>query len=290
MSFQGTYTALVTPFHKGEIDFESFEKLIERQIAAGVEGVIPAGCTGEAATLTPEEQLKLIKFTVERVKGRVQIIAGTGSNCTREACELSKVASQLDIQGVLVITPYYNKPMPSGLISHFYAVADASSAPVMLYNVPGRTGTKILPKTVCELVKHPNITAIKEASGSVDQVSEILSLCDIAVLSGDDAQTLPMISIGAKGVVSVTSNLEPQSVGDMVRSALAGDFASAAKIHLRLLRLHQSLFAETNPIPVKTVFGEMGLIHKELRLPLEYGQDSTIQLARTMIKEYGLTE
>jgi 4-hydroxy-tetrahydrodipicolinate synthase len=285
---EGTYTALTTPFKNGEVDYKAFGNLIERQIEGKVQGVVPAGCTGEAATLSPAEQLELIKFTVDCVKGRIQVVAGTGSNSTAEAVLLSEKATQLDIQGVLVITPYYNKPTSSGLISHYYAVADASKAPVMVYNVPGRTGTKIDPQTISEMSKHPNIESVKEACGSVDQVSEILSLCDIVVMSGDDPLTVPMISIGAKGVVSVTSNIAPAEVSSLVQTALAGDFKKAAAEHLRLLKLHKSLFVESNPIPVKTVLAEMGLIEKELRLPLEYGKESTVSMAENIIKEFSL--
>jgi 4-hydroxy-tetrahydrodipicolinate synthase len=285
---EGTYTALTTPFQNGKVDYKAFEKLIERQIAGNVQGVVPAGCTGEAATLTPVEQLEVIKFTVECVKGRVQVVAGTGSNSTAEAILMTEKASQLDIQGVLVITPYYNKPTSSGIISHYYGVADASKAPVMVYNVPGRTGTKIEPQTIAELSKHPNIESVKEACGSVDQVSEILAICDIVVMSGDDPLTIPMMSIGAKGVVSVTSNIAPAEVSAAVQSALAGDFKKAASEHLRLLKLHKSLFVESNPIPVKTVLAELGLIEKELRLPLEYATENTVNVAKKLIKDFSL--
>ena len=288
MMFSGTYTAIATPFKNGEIDFKSFERCIERQIAGKVEGIVPAGCTGEAATMTPDEQLKLIKFTVECVKGRTQVVAGTGSNNTREAIELTKGASQLDIQGVLVITPYYNKPTQHGIIAHYRAVADNSRVPLMVYNVPGRTGVNILPETIAEMSKHANIRAVKEASGSVDQVSSILSLCDIEVLSGDDPLTLPMISVGACGVVSVTSNVAPREVSAMVQCALRGDFAAAKDAHYRLLRLHRSLFVESNPIPVKTVLGELGLIPHELRMPLQYGRKETVELAHKLVAEFQL--
>ena len=286
--FEGTYTALVTPFKNEKVDYAAFEKLIERQIEGKVQGVVPAGCTGEAATMTPDEQLKLISFTVEQVKGRVQVIAGTGSNSTREAIELSRRASELDIQGVLVITPYYNKPTPSGILSHYYGVADTSKVPVMVYNVPGRTGTKISAETLADLGKHPNINSVKEACGSVDQVSDIIAQSGLTVLSGDDALTVPMVSIGAKGVVSVSANLAPAEISAMVQCALEGDFAAAKDAHYRLLRLNKSMFVESNPIPVKTVLGEMRLLDKELRLPLEYGNESTVDMARQLVSDYNL--
>jgi 4-hydroxy-tetrahydrodipicolinate synthase len=285
---QGTYTALVTPFKNGEIDFDAYAALIERQIEAGVQGIVPAGCTGEAATLSHEEQLKLIGFAVDCAKGRVQVIAGTGSNNTAEAIHLTEKACSSKIDGVLVISPYYNKPTQKGLFAHYSNLADASKAPVMIYNVPGRTGIKIDAETIADLSKHPNIQSVKEACGSVDQVSDIINLCDIDVLSGDDGLTLPMMSVGAKGVVSVSSNLVPKEVSTMVKCAAEMDFASARKAHNELLNLHKSMFVESNPIPVKAVLSEMGLIKNELRLPLETSVDSTLVMARELIKTYGL--
>ncbi|MBF0244003.1 MAG: 4-hydroxy-tetrahydrodipicolinate synthase [Planctomycetes bacterium] len=292
--FEGTYTALVTPFKNGEVDTPAFEALIERQISGKVDGLVPAGCTGEAATLTPEEQLELIKLCVEIVAGRVPVVAGTGSNSTREAVLLTSKASKMNIQGALVITPYYNKPTPSGLLSHYFEIAEKSRVPLIVYNVPGRTGTKITPQTLCELARHPNIRAVKEACGCVDQVSEILATLDdslrnsFEVLSGDDALTLPMISVGAKGVISVASNVAPAEVSALVRCALDGDFASATQAHLKLHPLFKGLFVETNPIPVKTMLAELGLISKELRLPMEYGKDKTVQKMRELIHAFNL--
>lgn len=285
---QGTYTALVTPFKDGEIDFDAYAALIERQIAGGVSGIVPAGCTGEAATLSHEEQLKLIAFAADQAKGRVQVIAGTGSNNTAEAVHLTERAGSSKIDGVLVISPYYNKPTQSGLFAHYSKLADASKAPVMIYNVPGRTGVKIEPETIAKLSKHSNVQSVKEACGSVDQVSDILNICDIDVLSGDDGLTLPMMSVGAKGVVSVSSNLVPKEVSTMVSCAAEMDFASACKGHHELLSLHKSMFVESNPIPVKAVLSEMGLIQNELRLPLEPAIESTLAMARDLITKYGL--
>lgn len=287
-TFQGTYTALVTPFINGEIDYDAYAKLIERQIEGGVEGIVPAGCTGEAATMKPEEQLKLIKFAVECAKGRVQVVPGTGSNNTREAIDLSIAANKFDIQGVLVISPYYNKPSQSGLIKHYSQIADASASPVMVYNVPGRTGVKISPESLAEMAKHKNIRSVKEACGSVDQVSEIIARCDLDVLSGDDPLTLPMLSVGAKGVVSVSSNIAPKEVSTMVRCALEGDYVSAKQAHYQLLSLHKSMFVETNPIPVKTTLVELGYIKNELRMPMEVAVDSTVEMAKQLIKDFNL--
>lgn len=287
-TFQGTYTAIVTPFKNGEVDYDAYAKLIERQIEGGVEGIVPAGCTGEAATLKPEEQLKVIEFAVSCVKGRVQVVAGTGSNNTREAIELTSGACKFKLDGVLIISPYYNKPTQSGLIKHYSMIADASKAPVMVYNVPGRTGIKIEPETLAEMSRHSNIKAVKEACGSIDQVSRILSLCDIEVLSGDDSLTLPMMSIGAKGVVSVSSNIVPKEVSSLVRCALEGDHVAAKQAHYHLFNLHTSMFAETNPIPVKAVLAELGYIKNELRMPLEPAIDSTVAMARKLIADYNL--
>lgn len=286
---QGTYTALVTPFRGGEIDFDAYANLIEKQVEGGVEGIVPAGCTGEAATMTPAEQLKLIAFAVEQAKGRVQVIAGTGSNNTREAIELSEKASENKIDGVLVISPYYNKPTQQGLLDHYCAIADSKSAPVMVYNVPGRTGIKIEAETIAKMAEHPNIQSVKEACGSIDQVSEILARCDITVLSGDDPLTVPMVSIGAKGVVSVSSNIAPKQVSTTIRCALEGDWTGAKQGHFELLRLHKSLFVESNPIPVKAVLAEQGLIAPELRMPLQPATPSTIGVAQKLIQDFKLS-
>ena len=286
--FKGTYTALVTPFKNGAIDFDAYAKLIERQIEGGVQGIVPAGCTGEAATLVPSEQLELIRFAVDQVKGRVHVVAGTGSNNTREAIELTEKACEANIDGVLVISPYYNKPTQTGLLNHYRAVADASRVPLMVYNVPGRTGVKISPRTLAMMNEHPNINSVKEACGSVDQVMDIAACCDIDILSGDDPLTLAMISMGAKGVVSVSSNLIPKQVSAMVQCALDGDFVSARSAHYELLELHRSMFVESNPIPVKAVLSELGLIRNELRQPLEPACAETQEMARGLISKYHL--
>ena len=286
--FKGTYTALVTPFRNGEIDYKAYADLIERQISGGVQGIVPAGCTGEAATLSPTEQLELIRFASERVKGRIQVIAGTGSNNTREAVELTSKACEYKIDGVLVISPYYNKPTQSGLLNHYTQVANASKVHVMVYNVPGRTGVKIEAETLAKMFKHEKISSVKEACGSVDQVMDIKALCNMAVLSGDDALALPMISVGGCGVVSVSANLIPKEVSSMIQCALDGDFASALQAQYQLLELHRKMFVETNPIPVKAVLTEMGVIFSELRMPLESASPATRQVARDLIKKYRL--
>lgn len=267
--FRGSIVALVTPFKTDfEIDFDAYGRLIDWQIEAGTHGIVPCGCTGEAATLSHDEQKKLIAFCVERVAGRVPVIAGAGSNNTKEAIGLTKFAREAGADGALSITPYYNKPMPAGQIAHYTAIAEAARIPIMLYNVPGRTGTKMSPETIAALSKIEYIDSVKEACGSVEQVTEILSLCDINVLSGDDALTLPMMSVGAHGVVSVAANVIPETVAALCDTFDEGNLADARMIHYDMVAMNKALFVETNPIPVKAMLAEMGLIQNVLRMPL----------------------
>ncbi len=269
MLFKGSYVALVTPFTPSmEIDFEAYGRLVDYQLENGTDGLLPCGCTGEAATLSHEEQKQCIRFVIERVAGRVPVLAGTGSNNTLEAIGLTRFAKEAGADGALLITPYYNKPTAAGQIAHYNAVANAVDIPIMLYNVPGRTCTKMEPSTIATLSKTPNIVAIKEACGSVDQVSQIISKCDITVLSGDDSLTLPMMVVGAKGVVSVAANVAPAETADLCRLANAGDYDGARKMHYKLLPLFGGLFIETNPMPVKAALARMGIIQNVLRLPL----------------------
>ncbi|MEX2015344.1 MAG: 4-hydroxy-tetrahydrodipicolinate synthase [Candidatus Hydrogenedentales bacterium] len=267
--FRGSIVALVTPFKENlSIDFDAYGRLIEFQIENGTHGIVPCGCTGEAATLSHDEQEQIIRYAVERVAGRVPVIAGTGSNNTREATRLTKFAQEVGADGALLITPYYNKPTPAGLIAHYRAIADAASLPIMLYNVPSRTGTKIEPETVAELHKIPGVVSIKEACGSVDQVSQILALCDINVVSGDDSLTLPMMAVGARGVVSVAANVVPDRIAALCDAFDGGNLAEAQAIHRELTPLFKGLFVETNPMPVKFAVAELGLFKNVLRLPL----------------------
>lgn len=267
--YSGSFPALVTPFKENfEIDFDAYGRLIDWQIEKGTNGIVPCGCSGEAATLSHDEQKQIIKFAVERVAGRVPVIAGTGSNNTKEAIGLTKYAAEVKADGALLITPYYNKPTPAGQIAHYTAVAEAAQLPIMLYNVPGRTGTRMSPETVAALSKVEHIVSIKEACGSVDQVSQIRSLCDINIMSGDDSLTLPMMSVGASGVVSVAANVVPDRMAALVAKAAAGDYDGARAIHYELLPLFGALFIETNPMPVKACLAKMGLIENYLRLPL----------------------
>ena len=287
--FQGSFPALVTPFAENfEIDFDAYGRLIDFHIANGTDGIVPCGCSGEAATLSHDEQKSLIRYCVERVAGRLPVVAGTGSNNTREAVGLTKYAKEVGCQGALLITPYYNKPTAAGQIAHYTAVANEADIPIMLYNVPGRTGTKIMPETIAEMSKVPNIVSVKEACGSVDQVSQILHLCDINVMSGDDSLTLPMMVVGAKGVVSVAANVIPRIMADLCAAANSGDFAKAREIHYKILPLTTALFLETNPMPVKAALAKMGMIKNVLRLPLVPMTEASASRLDPVLKDLGL--
>jgi len=286
--FRGSFVAIVTPFKNGRIDEKAFRALIEFHLKNGTDGIVPAGCTGEAATLDHAEQKRLIDMTLETVNKRVPVIAGTGSNCTEEALDLTKYADRAGCKGALIITPYYNKPTPEGLFRHYQTIAKAVNIPIMLYNVPSRTGVSINPETVARLSKIDNIVAIKEASGSLNQVSQILSMCDITVFSGDDSLTLPMLSVGAEGVVSVAANVVPNKMSKMVKLFLGGDIRAARKLHHELLPLFTGLFLETNPIPVKAALGIMQMIHPEWRMPLCAPKQSTIDRLREILKNQKL--
>lgn len=286
--FKGTYTAIVTPFNRdNRVDYGRLRALIEWQIASGVDGLVPVGTTGESPTLDNEEHIEVIRVTVEASRGRVQVIAGTGANSTAEALELTRRVLDLGCQGTLQVTPYYNKPSQEGLYRHFSAVADLG-LPVVLYNVPGRTSREIAVETVARLSKHPKIAAVKEAGGSVERVSAILDACTIPVLSGDDGMTLPMMSVGAQGVISVASNVAPSEVADMVRAALAGDFVKARASHMRLYPLFRDLFIDTNPIPVKAALALMGRIEEIYRLPLCEPSDKVRERLRQTLAGMGL--
>ena len=267
--FRGSIVAVVTPFKDdGAIDYQAYARLVDFHLDRGTHGIVPCGCTGEAATLSHDEQKQLIKFCVERVNGRVPVVAGAGSNNTREAIDLTRFAREVGADAVLSITPYYNKPTKEGQIAHYRAIAEAVDIPIMLYNVPGRTGTNIEPQTVAELSRIPNIASIKEAAGSLDQVSQIRSLCNINVLSGDDSLTLPMMAVGAAGVVSVAANVAPDKLAALCDEWDNGNVAAAQAIHYELMPLFKALFVQTNPLPVKAVLAHMGLIKNNLRLPL----------------------
>jgi len=268
MQLQGCYTAIVTPFRNGEVDFDSFGQLIEGQLEGGVDGLVPIGTTGESPTVDFDEHMKVIDFVVNAVNKRCPVIVGSGGNSTKEAIHLTKHAAEAGADASLQVTPYYNKPTAEGLYRHFLTVAEESGVPIVVYNVPGRTGREIPIEVITRLAPHPLVIAVKEAGGSVDRVSAIRSACDITVLSGDDSLTLPMMSVGGKGVVSVASNVIPAEVTQMTHAALAGDWDGAREIHYRLYPLFRDLFVETNPIPVKAALAMLGRIEEEYRLPM----------------------
>lgn len=269
--FTGMATAIVTPMHTdGSIDYEALSRFVEFQISSGINGLVVMGTTGENATIEPEDQKKVIAYTVEKVAGRVPVIAGTGTNNTEHVLHNTRNACQVGADAILVVTPYYNKATQNGLVTHFTAVADESTLPVILYNVPGRTGCNLLPKTVAKLSEHPNIAAIKEATGSLAQMIEIMHLCGdkIDVYSGEDGLTVPMMAMGAKGTISVLSNVAPRQSVAMTDACLRGDYAAAAKMQCDLLPLINALFSEVNPIPAKAATAAMGFGADALRLPL----------------------
>jgi 4-hydroxy-tetrahydrodipicolinate synthase len=269
--FRGTFTALVTPFRNGAIDVAAFAKLIENQIAGGISGIVAVGTTGESPTLSHEERQELIRVAVATAKKRCQVLAGTGSNVTQHAVADTKMAEKLGADGALLVAPYYNKPSQEGLFRHFKTIADDTSLPIMLYNIPGRCGVDIAPDTVARLAKEcRNIVSIKEASGSVERVSELCARLpeSITILSGDDSLTLPFMSVGAVGVVSVASNLFPVEVCALVRAYECGDAKLAAHLHRKMFPLFKDLFIEPNPVPVKTALGWRGATSGEVRLPL----------------------
>jgi 4-hydroxy-tetrahydrodipicolinate synthase len=271
MMLTGAFTALVTPFKDGGIDEDGYRELIEWQIQEGINGLVPCGTTGESATLSHQEHEAVIRICVEQVRGRVPVIAGAGSNNTKEAIGLACFAKDIGADAILLITPYYNKPTQEGLFAHFKAVTEAATLPAIAYNVPGRTGVNILPDTMARLYKElPNIIGVKEATGNLCQISDMLELCDsdFTLLSGDDFTVLPTLALGGKGVISVASNVDPRRYAQLCAAWFAGDSATAARLHYELAPLCRACFLETNPGPVKTALGLLGKIQPTLRLPL----------------------
>ncbi len=266
--FSGSMVAIVTPFRNGKIDEKAFKNLLDFQINNGTDVIIPCGTTGESATMSHDEHRRVMSLAVDHVGGRVPVVCGAGSNNTAEALGLIAYAKKIKADGVLVVTPYYNKPTQEGLYKHYSYLASKVDIPIILYNVPGRAGVSIAPSTVARLAKIDNIVAIKEAAGSLDQVDQIINACDLTVLSGDDPLTLPMMSIGAKGVISVLANVVPDKIRDLVHHALEGDWSGALEVHRELHDLSKVLFIETNPIPVKTALAMMGKLKLEFRMPL----------------------
>ncbi len=268
--FTGMATALITPMTEDGVDFAALEKLVNLQIEKGIHALVAIGTTGEASTLSMEEKRQVIRCVVKTAAGRVPVIAGTGANCTAQAIENTRMACQEGVDAVLVVTPYYNKATQSGLIAHFTAIADVSSKPVILYNVPGRTGCNLLPATAARLADHENIVAVKEASGNMAQVVELIALCGdkIDVYSGEDALTVAIMAMGGKGCISVLSNVVPDLASDMVNKFFAGDLSGAAALQCRLLPLVNCLFSQVNPVPAKAAMAAMGICQDVLRLPL----------------------
>jgi 4-hydroxy-tetrahydrodipicolinate synthase len=288
--FKGVFVAIVTPFKNGKIDEEALRGLIDFQIAGGVDGIVPCGTTGESATLNHEEHDQVIRIAVDACKGKASVLAGTGSNSTREAIQLSRNAKNAGADGLLQITPYYNKPNQEGLYHHFSSIADAVDLPIVLYNVPSRTSVNMVPETVVRLAKIEKIVGIKEASGSLQAISKIIDNCgkDFTVLSGDDPLLWPILAIGGKGVISVTANILPAKVAALCKAAAIGDIAEARSLHYELMDINDSLFIDTNPIPVKAALHLMGKIENELRGPLIKLSKDTLERLKKAMACHGL--
>ncbi|MCC6545124.1 MAG: 4-hydroxy-tetrahydrodipicolinate synthase [Nitrospirae bacterium] len=289
--FQGSFVAIITPFRNGKIDEKAYSDLIEFHVANGTDGIVPCGTTGESATLSNDEHNRLVRITVEAAAGRVPVIAGTGSNSTDEAIYFTKYAKECGADAALLITPYYNKPTQEGLYRHFRAIAEEVDIPIILYNVPGRTGVNMFPSTVARLAEEiENIVSIKEASGSMTQICEIYRLCGerLSILSGEDAINFPVLASGGKGMISVTANIVPKEMGDMWDAFKSGDMARARQIHYSIFDLHQIMFVETNPIPVKTALAMMNKCSEEMRLPLCPIADGNRDRLRESLNRYGL--
>jgi 4-hydroxy-tetrahydrodipicolinate synthase len=287
--FEGSIVAIVTPFRNGEVDEKKLVELVDWHVAEGTSGIVPCGTTGESPTLSYKEHGRVIEIVVKAARKRVPVIAGTGSNSTREAIEMTHHAREVGVDASLMVCPYYNKPTQKGLIEHYRAVVREVPLPIVLYNIPGRTGVNMLPATVIELVKaESKIVGIKEATGSMDQTSEILAgLPDFTVLSGDDSLTLPLMSIGAKGVISVVANLLPKDTAALCAAAKAGDWARARSLHLKLFPLIKSLFVETNPIPIKAAMGWVERCAPDVRLPLTPIEESSAKKLESAMRAYG---
>lgn len=286
--FKGSFVALVTPFQNGRIDVEKLEELVEFHVEANTSGLVPCGTTGESATLTHDEHELVIGTVVRKADGRIPVVAGTGSNSTVEAVHLTRFAKEIGADAALLITPYYNKPTQKGLVSHFETIAGEVDIPMVLYNVPSRTGVNMLPETVVECARFPNVVGIKEASGSIDQTVEILRECEITVLSGDDSLTLSLMAVGAQGVISVAANVVPSMIVDLVDLAAAGDLEGARKLHFRLYPLFKTLFVETNPIPVKAAMEMTNRMSSQMRLPLSPIETAHAELLKGVLDELGV--
>jgi len=286
---KGTLVALVTPFKDGKVDLAALERLVDWHIEQGTDGLVPVGTTGESPTVNMDEHKNIIQTVIKQAGGKVPVIAGTGGNATAEAIELTRFAKDAGADASLQVCPYYNKPTQEGLYQHFGAIADACDLPMVLYNIPGRTGITMTADTVARLAERDQVVAIKEATGSMDQTSDILSRCDLTVLSGDDSLTLPLMALGAQGVISVVANLVPQNVKRLTDAMLAGDVRTACAAHRHLYPLCRAMFVETNPIPIKTAMMWAGLlVSDEKRLPLTDLSPAAADTLRVVMTDYGL--
>jgi 4-hydroxy-tetrahydrodipicolinate synthase len=288
--FEGVITALVTPLRGGGIDEPALRDLVERQIEAGVDGLAPCGSTGESATLSHAEHCRVVEIVVSAARGRVPVLAGTGSNSTREAIELTGHAKQAGADGALLISPYYNKPTQEGILAHYTEIARETSFPLVAYNIPGRTASNILPATLARMADVEQVVGVKEACGDLEQISEVIAACpdDFSVVSGDDALTLPMLAVGGRGVISTSANVAPAQMVSLVRAFRAGDLDGALRTHQQLLPLFDALFCESNPIPVKAALAIMGAIGDEIRLPLTPITEANRERLQVVLKELGL--
>jgi len=287
--FTGAMVALITPFQEGEIDFQTLDELIDFQLAGGIDGIVPVGTTGESPTLSPEEHKQVIERVVKTVGGQVPVIAGAGSNSTAEAIEYTEFSKKAGADATLQVGPYYNKPTQEGFYQHFKAIAEEVDLPVVLYNIPGRCGAGMTPETVERLAKLENIVAIKEATGSLDQASEIATRCDITIISGDDSLTLPLASVGGKGVISVVANIVPADVKAMTDLILEGDLVKARQWHKKLFTLCKSMLTlATNPIPIKAAAAMLNMASEELRLPMTPLEENKKAILQQTLKDYGL--
>jgi 4-hydroxy-tetrahydrodipicolinate synthase len=288
--FSGAIVAIVTPFRKGKVDEKSLRELIEFQIKNGTDGIVPCGTTGESSTLSHEEHDRVIEITIDAVNKRVPVIAGTGSNSTDEALRLTRHAHEAGADGALMVCPYYNRPTQEGLYQHFKIIAESVPIPIVPYNIPSRTGVNLLPETVARLAKISNIVGIKEASGSLKQMQDVISLCGdkFDVLSGDDFFTFPLLAIGGRGVISVVSNIVPADMAAMVDAFKGGNIKKAQELHHKLVPLIDALFIETNPVPVKAALSMMGKISYDVRLPMYKMSDGNYEKLKSVMKNYGL--
>lgn len=286
--FKGSATAMITPFKNDKIDFDAFGRLIDYQLENCTDALVICGTTGEAPTLTFDEKCAAISFAVERVQGKLPVIAGTGANSTNEAIHMSQTAEKLGASALLIVTPFYNKATQKGLIAHYTAIADSVHTPIIVYNVPGRTGVNVLPATMKALSEHENITAIKEASGNISQITELASICDCDIYSGCDDQVLPILSVGGKGVISTISNLIPKEMHELCASYHSGNTERAMKLQFRMLPIFRAAFCEVNPIPIKTMMSLYGMCEADMRLPLTPPGEADLEFIKNTMKEYGL--